>query len=103
MLSLESPQRVHTIYHFQHKKRKLPKITVNLQGWDFFQGTQEQVQNSHDKRAISVRASEVLLYYGYLRSFFAVTSKQFHHDCNTYKHRDQTGQPYNTSSRTTVS
>ena len=27
----------------------------------FFQGTQERVRNSHDKRAISVRAIEVLL------------------------------------------
>ena len=28
----------------------------------FSQGTHEQVQNSHGKRAISVRATEVLLY-----------------------------------------
>ena len=35
----------------------------NLQLWDFFQGTQEQVRNSRGKRAISVRAIEVLLYY----------------------------------------
>ena len=29
----------------------------------FFQGPQERVRNSHGKRAISVRAIEVLLYY----------------------------------------
>ena len=29
----------------------------------FFLGTQERVRNSHGKRAISVRAIEVLLYY----------------------------------------
>ena len=34
----------------------------NLQLWDFFQGTQEQVRNSSNKRAISVLATEVLLY-----------------------------------------
>ena len=34
----------------------------NLQLWDFFQETQEQVRNSRGKRAISVRAIEVLLY-----------------------------------------
>ena len=35
----------------------------NLQIWDFFlQGTQERVQNSLGKQAISVRATEVGLY-----------------------------------------
>ena len=34
----------------------------NLQLWDLFQGTQEWVQNSHGKQAISVWAIEVLLY-----------------------------------------
>ena len=29
----------------------------------FFLGTQERVRNSHGKRAISVRATEVLLYF----------------------------------------
>ena len=36
------------------------KITPE-QLWDFFLGTQEQVRNSRGQRAISVRASEVLL------------------------------------------
>ena len=34
----------------------------NLQLWEFFQGTQEQVRNGHGNRAISVRATDVLLY-----------------------------------------
>ena len=34
-----------------------------MQLWDFFEGTPERVRNSHGKRAISVRAIEVLLYY----------------------------------------
>ena len=29
--------------------------------WDYFNGTQERVRNSHGKRAISVRATEGLL------------------------------------------
>ena len=47
---------------FSMLKRKSPLIILNLQPDDFFQGTQEQVRNSRDKRAISVRAIEVLLY-----------------------------------------
>ena len=48
---------------FSIDKRKSPIIIPDLQLWDFFQGTQEQVRNSHGKRAISVRADEGLLYY----------------------------------------
>ena len=42
------------------------KITLNLPKYaamDFFQGTQERVRNSQGKRAIRVRATEVLLYF----------------------------------------
>ena len=51
---------------FSIKKKK--KITLNYlkpaaKGF-FFLGTQERVQNSHGRRAISVRAIEVLLYKG---------------------------------------
>ena len=46
---------------FQYEKEKTPKIIPNLQLWDFFQGTQERVRKSRGKRAISVRATEVLL------------------------------------------
>ena len=42
--------------------RKTPSVIPNLQLWAFFQGTQEWVRNSRGKRAISVRAIEVLLY-----------------------------------------
>ena len=41
------------------------KYTLNYPKYvamSFFQGTQEQVRNSRGKRAISVRAIEVLLY-----------------------------------------
>ena len=50
----------HNIQFSIYKTR--PKIILNLQLWDFFQGTQERVRNSRGKRAISVRATEVLLY-----------------------------------------
>ena len=42
----------------------LKKITLNYsksQLWDFFQGTQEQVQNSRGKLPISGQATEVQL------------------------------------------
>ena len=41
---------------------KPPKIIPNLQLWNFFRETQGRVRNSGGKRAISVRAIEVLLY-----------------------------------------
>ena len=41
------------------------KITINLQLWNLFQGTQERVRTSRGKRAISVRAIKVLLYMQY--------------------------------------
>ena len=44
------------------KKKKKKKIILNLQPGDSFQGTQERVRNSRGKRAINVRAIEVLLY-----------------------------------------
>ena len=43
----------------------------------FFQGTQERVQNSCDKRAISVRAIKVLLYFGVV-SILLVTAHLLH-------------------------
>ena len=43
------------------KKRKSPLIIPNLQLWDFFQVTQERVQNSRGIRAISALATESLL------------------------------------------
>ena len=48
---------------FFNIKRNSSYIIPNLPLWDLFQGTQERVQTSHGKRAISVRATEVLLYF----------------------------------------
>ena len=44
-----------------------PENIPNLLLWEFFQGTQERVRNSRGKRAISVRAIEVLLYRGFIK------------------------------------
>ena len=49
-------------FYFHYAKRKSPYIIPNLHLWDFFHETQERVRNSRCKRAISVRAIEVLLY-----------------------------------------
>ena len=47
---------------FYSKTEKSPQIILNLQLRDFFLGTQERVRNSRGKRAISVGATDVLLY-----------------------------------------
>ena len=65
LFSLESPQRGDSNEYIQYtipqyKKRKSSKVIPNLHLWDLFQGTQEGVRNSRGKRAISVRAIEVL-------------------------------------------
>ena len=71
--SLELPHRgdsneytQYTIFNIKKKKNTLnyPKSA----DMGFFQGTQERVRNSHGKRAISVRAIEVLLYLKDLRT-----------------------------------
>ena len=66
MLSLESPHRgdsnVNTQYTIFIIKKKITQIILILQLWDLFLGTQERVQNCSGKQAISVRATEVLLY-----------------------------------------
>ena len=59
---LESPHRdsnEYTQYTIFHTKKE---NHLNQQLWDFFQGTQERVRKSRGKRAISVRATEGLLY-----------------------------------------
>ena len=54
---------VHTIDHFQYKNlRKIDLNSLKSAAMDVFLGTQARVQNSHGKRAISVRAIEILLY-----------------------------------------
>ena len=51
----------HTMYHCQYKKENHPKL-VKICSYEIsFYGTQERVRNSRGKRAISVRATEVLL------------------------------------------
>ena len=67
MFSLESPDRgdsnentKYTIFNI--KKQNHIKLSQICSYGIFFQGTQERVRNSRGKRAISVRAIEVLLY-----------------------------------------
>ena len=66
MFSLESPHRgdsnEYTQYTIFNIKRKITLEYHKSVPMGFFQGTQARVQNSHVKRAISVRATEVLLY-----------------------------------------
>ena len=83
VFSLESPQcdgmlcvliriaslRTHNIPFFNIKK-KITLIIPDLQPRDFFLRTQARVQNNHGKRAISVRAIEVLLYIDLLEEQF---------------------------------
>ena len=62
-LRIASPRRgdsnEYTQYtNFNIKKENHPNYPKSAV-MGFFQGTQEQVQNSHGKRAISVRATEV--------------------------------------------
>ena len=67
VFSLESPQRGDSNEYTQHtifnvKKRKITLNYPKSAAMGFFQGTEKLVRNSHGKRAISVRAIEVLLY-----------------------------------------
>ena len=69
LFSLESPHQgdsyentQYTIFNM-NKMNTLNYPTSAAQLWDFFQGTQERVRNSRGKRAISVRATEVPLYF----------------------------------------
>ena len=65
MFSLESPHRGDTTEYRQYNIFNIPKKnSLNYPksaAIGFFQGTQEQVRNSSGKRAIRVRATEVLL------------------------------------------
>ena len=74
MFSLELPYRgnsnectQYSIFNINTKIKPLYcLITAPLV---FFQGTQERVQNSHCKQAISVRAIEVVLYVTHIFLF----------------------------------
>ena len=66
VFSLESAHRgdsnessLYTIFNV--KKENHPKLSQICSYGFLFQGTQERVRNSRGKRAISVRATEVLL------------------------------------------
>ena len=65
--SLESPHQgdsnEYTQYTVFNIKMKITLNFPNLQPRDYFLGTQKRVRISRGKRAISVRATEVLLYY----------------------------------------
>ena len=66
MSSLESPHRgdsnEYTQYTIFYIKKKITLNYLKSEAMGFFLGTQERVRNSRGKRAISVRATEVLLY-----------------------------------------
>ena len=65
MFSLESPHRGDSNEYTQHIIFNIKnKNTLNYPrsaAVEFFQGTQERVRNSRGRRAVSVRATEVLL------------------------------------------
>ena len=67
VFSLESPHRGDSNEYTQYtifiiKKENPPKFSQICSYGFCLQGTQERVRNSRVKRAISVRATEVLLY-----------------------------------------
>ena len=65
VFSLESPHRgdsnEYTQYTIFNTLKKLTKNYHKSATLGFFPGTQERARNSHGKRAISVRTTEVLL------------------------------------------
>ena len=77
VFSFESPHRgdsnEYTHYTVSIYKTKSAEIIPNLQLLDIFQGTQGRVRNSHGKRAISVRVTEVLLKLSTLSSLYCET------------------------------
>ena len=52
----------HNIPFLKKKKKNQPSLSQICSYGILFLGTQERVRNSRGKRAISVRATEVLLY-----------------------------------------
>ena len=76
---------VHTIYSFQYKKKKITLNYSKSAAKGFFLRTQERVRNSHGKQAISVRATEVLLYFAILAFYITVHSAmKFWSKCVAY-------------------
>ena len=78
MFSLESPHRGDSNEYTQHAIINMKKeITLNYPKYNnvssygiFSSGTQERIRNSRGKRAIGVRAIEVLLYFRLPLSIF---------------------------------
>ena len=66
VFSLESPHggdsNEYTQYIIFNIKKKITLNYPKSAAMQFFQGTQEQVRNNCGKRAINIRATEVLLY-----------------------------------------
>ena len=64
VFSLESPQRGDSNEYTQYTISQYKKeIIPNLQVWNLFQGASERVRTSRGKKALIVRANEVLLYF----------------------------------------
>ena len=86
--SLESPHRGGSTEYTQHTifniKKNHPILSHIISYGIFFQGIQERVRNSRGKRAISVRATEGLLYYQYAFS-------QNRHDSSSYVSKNAIG------------
>ena len=89
MLYLQGDSNEYTQYTILNMK----KITLNYPksaAMECFQGTQERVRNSRGKRAISIRATEVLLYLKRISSITATLLALFggslrielHSSCN---------------------
>ena len=63
---------------FSTIKKKITLIIPKSETKGFFLGTQEQVRNSRGKRAISVRATEVLLYSEFISIIVQIISTFLH-------------------------
>ena len=78
VFSLQSPHQgdsnKYTQYTIFNAENKITLNYLKSAAMGFlFQGTQERVRNSHGKRAISVRATEVLLYFETSETLFCVS------------------------------
>ena len=71
--SLESPHRgdsnEYTKYTISNIKKKITLHYPIYAAMGFFQETHERVRNSRGKRAISVRPTEVVFYFSWMRVF----------------------------------
>ena len=81
MFSLELPHRGDSNENTRYTLFNMNKMnTLNYPksaAMGFFQGTQERIRNSRGKRAINVRAIEVLLFVKYANIFVARNVRSF--------------------------